>query len=137
MVSAEATAPPSLNRLWETAHADQAHYLVASHGTGQAFQSVDTEIYVLYRVGLSNEDAEQSIYTVSDPEALIRDDASRLVLRYFNSRTLDQVLYAQREDVAGQLRNELSRDIATYHTGADFVWVLIVEIHPPSGAAEA
>jgi len=137
LVSAEATAPPSLNRLWESAHADQAHYLVASQGTGQAFQSVDTEIYVLYRVGLSNEYAEHSIYTVSDPEALIRDDASRLVLRYFNSRTLDQVLYAQREDVAGQLRNELSRDIATYHTGADIVSVLIEEIHPPSGAAEA
>lgn len=137
LISAEATAPPSLNRLWESAHADQAHYLVASQGTGQAFQSVDTEIYVLYRVGLSNDDALQSIYTVSDPEALIREDASRLVLRYFNSRTLDQVLYAQREDVAGQLRSELSRDIAKYRTGADIVSVLIEEIHPPSGAAEA
>jgi regulator of protease activity HflC (stomatin/prohibitin superfamily) len=137
LISAEATPPLSLNRLWESAHADQAHYLVASQGTGQGFQSVATEIYVLYRVGLSKQDALQSIYTVSDPEALIREDASRLVLRYFNSRTLDQVLYAQREDVAGQLRDELSRDIAAYHTGADIVSVLIEEIHPPAGAAEA
>lgn len=137
LISAEATPPLSLNRLWESAHADQAHYLVASQGTGQGFQSVATEIYVLYRVGLSKDDALQSIYTVSDPEALIREDASRLVLRYFNSRTLDEVLYAQREDVAGQLRDELSRDIAGYHTGADIVSVLIEEIHPPAGAAEA
>ncbi|HTT06861.1 MAG TPA: SPFH domain-containing protein [Steroidobacteraceae bacterium] len=137
LISAEATPPLSLNRLWESAHADQAHYLVASQGTGQGFQSVATEIYVLYRVGLSKQDALQSIYTVSDPEALIREDASRLVLRYFNSRTLDEVLYAQREDVAGQLRDELSRDIAAYHTGADIVSVLIEEIHPPAGAAEA
>jgi regulator of protease activity HflC (stomatin/prohibitin superfamily) len=137
IVPAEATAPISLNRLWESAHADQAHYLVASQGTGQGFQSVATEIYVLYRVGLSKDDALQSIYTVADPEALIREDASRLVLRYFTSRTLDQVLYAQREDVAGQLRDELSRDIAGYRTGADIVSVLIEEIHPPAGAAEA
>lgn len=137
-VSAEATPPASLNRLWESAHADQAHYLVASQGTGmQGFQSVATEIYVLYRVGLSNEDALQSIYTVANPEALIREDASRLVLRYFNSRTLDQVLYAQREDVAGILRSELSRDVAGYRAGIDIVSVLIEEIHPPAGAAEA
>jgi regulator of protease activity HflC (stomatin/prohibitin superfamily) len=137
LISAEATPPLSLNRLWESAHADQAHYLVASQGTGQGFQSVATEIYVLYRVGLSKDDALQSIYTVADPEALIREDASRLVLRYFTSRTLDQVLYAQRDDVAGQLRDELSRDIAGYRTGADIVSVLIEEIHPPAGAAEA
>src|SRR5579875_1373240 len=97
-IGAEATPPLSLNRLWESAHADQAHYLVASQGTGQGFQTVATEIYVLYRVGLTRQDALQSIYTVSDPESLIREDASRLVLRYFNSRTLDEVLYAQRED---------------------------------------
>ena len=138
LLSAEATAPLSLNRLWETAHADQAHYLVASEGTGaQGFQSVATEIYVLYRVGLSNSDALQSIYTVADPQSLIREDASRLVLRYFNSRTLQDVLYSRREDVAGLLRSELSRDIANYHTGADIVSVLIEEIHPPAGAAEA
>jgi regulator of protease activity HflC (stomatin/prohibitin superfamily) len=137
-VSAEAPAPASLNRLWESAHADQAHYLVASEGTGeQGFQNVATEIYVLYRVGLSEGDALQSIYTVSDPEALIREDASRLVLRYFNSRTLEQVLYTGRDDVAGTLRNELSRDIAGYRAGVDIVSVLIEEIHPPAGAAEA
>jgi regulator of protease activity HflC (stomatin/prohibitin superfamily) len=138
VISAEAAPPLSLNRLWESAHADQAHYLVASPGTGlQGFQSVATEIYVLYRVGLTNDDAMQSIYTVSDPEALIREDASRLVLRYFTSRTLEQVLYSSREDVAGMLRTELTRDIASYHTGVDIVSVLIEEIHPPAGAAEA
>lgn len=138
LISAEATAPLSLNRLWETAHADQAHYLVASEGTGeQGFQSVDTEIYVLYRVGLTDGAALSSIYTVSDPESLVREAASRLVLRYFNSRTLDQVLYAQHHDVAGTLQQELAADIKNYHAGIDIVSVLVEEIHPPSGAAEA
>ena len=137
-VSAEATPPLSLNRLWTTVHADQAHYLVASEGTGeQGFQSVSTEIYVLYRVGLSNQAALQSIYTVSNPDALIRESASRLVLRYFNSRTLEEVLGARRENIAGMLRQQLAADIASYHAGIDVVSVLIEEIHPPAGAAEA
>ncbi|HTW38511.1 MAG TPA: SPFH domain-containing protein [Steroidobacteraceae bacterium] len=137
-VGAEATPPLSLNRLWESAHPDQAHYLVPSAGTAQqSFQSVSTEIYVLYRVGLSDAAALQSVYTVADPESLIKEAASRLVLRYFNSRTLDAVLGARRENVAGSLRAELQADPAVRSSGIDIVSVLIEEIHPPAGAAAA
>ena len=60
--------PLSLNRLWESAHAGQANYLVPSPGTGQqGFQSVSTEISVLYRVGLTDAAALQSVYEVADP----------------------------------------------------------------------
>lgn len=138
-VGAEATPPESLNRLWESSHPGQANYLVPSRGTGQeGFQSVSTEISVLYRVGLSDEAAEQSVYTVADPESLIRESASRLVLRYFNSRELDSVLYEQRDaNVAASLRAALAADMQENHTGVDIVSVLIEEIHPPAGAAGA
>ncbi len=130
--------PVSLNRLWETAHADQAHYLVPSRSTAQqSFQSVDTEIYVLYRVGLTDTAALQSLYTVADPESLVKDAASRLVLRYFNSRTLDQVIGAQRGNVAGTLRSELAEDPDVRGAGIDVVSVLLEETHPPAGAAAA
>jgi regulator of protease activity HflC (stomatin/prohibitin superfamily) len=139
---AEAPAPLSLNRLWETAHAGQAHYLVPSPGTGQqtgqqGFQSVDTEINVLYRIGLSNSAALQSVYAVADPQALIKEDAGRLVLRFFNSRTLDAVIGARRENVADALRDQLAADIDSDHAGIEIVSVLIEEIHPPAGAAAA
>jgi regulator of protease activity HflC (stomatin/prohibitin superfamily) len=138
LVGAEAVTPLSLNRLWESIHADQAYYLVASEGTGeQGFQSVDTEIFVLYRVGLTDAAARASVYTVTDPQALIRQTASSLVLRYFNSRTLEQVIGAQRQDVADMLRSELAANIASYHAGIDIVSVQIEEIHPPVGAAQA
>jgi regulator of protease activity HflC (stomatin/prohibitin superfamily) len=92
----------------------------------------------LYRVGLSDEAAEQSVYTVADPESLIRESASRLVLRYFNSRELDSVLYERREaNVAASLRAELAANMAEHHTGIEIVSVLIEEIHPPAGAAGA
>jgi regulator of protease activity HflC (stomatin/prohibitin superfamily) len=137
-VGAEATPPLSLNRLWESAHPDQAHYLVPSAGTAeQSFQSVSTEIYVLYRVGLSNTAALHSVYTVADPESLIKAAASRLVLRYFNSRTLDAVLGARRENVADSLRSELQADRDVQGAGIDIVSVLIEEVHPPAGAAAA
>ncbi|MGB6450813.1 MAG: SPFH domain-containing protein [Steroidobacteraceae bacterium] len=137
-IGAEAPPPVTLNRLWETAHADQAHYLVPSLGTAkQSFQSVSTEIYVLYRVGLTNAAALQSVYTVADPQSLIAEAASRLVLRYFNSRTLDQVIGAERENVAGTLQAELAADPAIHGAGIDIVSVLIEEIHPPEGAAAA
>lgn len=137
-VDAEAPAPIALNRLWESTHPGQAYYLVPSTGTGpQGFQSVATEINVLYRVGLSDSAALQSLYAVSDPESLIREEASRLVLGFFSSRTLEQVIGARRENVAGALRDQLAADVDSAHAGIDIVSVLIEEIHPPSGAAEA
>ncbi|MGH8259970.1 MAG: SPFH domain-containing protein, partial [Steroidobacteraceae bacterium] len=137
-IGAEATPPLRLNRLWETAHADQAHYLVPSAGTAkQSFQSVATEIYVLYRVGLTDHAALASLYTLADPESLIKEAASGLVLRYFNSRTLAEVIGARRQNVAASLRAQLAAEPAVRNAGLDIVDVLIEEIHPPAGAAAA
>jgi regulator of protease activity HflC (stomatin/prohibitin superfamily) len=135
---AEATPPLGANRLWETVHPDQAQYLVPSRGTGeQGFQSVDTEIFVLYRVGLTDRAALESLYAVADPRMLVREVANRAVLRYFDTRTLEAVLGASRQDVAARLREEIATDIQAYHAGIDIVSVLIEEIHPPVGAAAA
>jgi len=137
-VGAEAPAPLSLNRLWETSHPGQAYYLVPSAGTGQqGFQSIATEISVLYRVGLSDSAALQSVYAVAVPEALVKDEASRLVLRFFNSRTLEAVIGARRENVAATLRDQLAAAIDSHQAGIEIVSVLIEEIHPPAGAAAA
>ena len=137
-VGAEDTTPVALNRLWETAHPGQANYLVPSPGTGQqGFQSVSTEISVLYRVGLTDKAALESVYAVSDPPALVKSVADRLVLQFFNSRTLDVVLGARRENVAESLRDSLQHDLDAHAAGIDIVSVLIEEIHPPAGAAAA
>jgi regulator of protease activity HflC (stomatin/prohibitin superfamily) len=137
-LGAEATTPITLNRLWETAHPGQANYLVPSPGTGQqGFQTVSTEISVLYRVGLTDDAALEFLYSVSDPQALVKNVANRLVLEYFNSRTLEAVLGARRENVAETLREELRKDLDLHKAGIDIVSVLIEEVHPPAGAAAA
>ena len=86
---------------------------------------------------MTDADALQSVYTVADPEALVKEAAGRLVLRYFNSRTLDAVLGAKRDNIAESLRDALSADLNSRHAGIDVVSVLIEEIHPPAGAAAA
>jgi regulator of protease activity HflC (stomatin/prohibitin superfamily) len=137
-IAAEALPPDSLNRLWESSHPGQANYLVPSVSTSQqGFQTVSTEISVLYRVGLTDAQALQSVYTVAAPEDLVKEAASRLVLRYFNSRTLEEVLGARRENIADALRAALIADLRSYDAGIDVVSVLIEEIHPPAGAAAA
>jgi regulator of protease activity HflC (stomatin/prohibitin superfamily) len=137
-VGAEDLPPTSLNRLWESSHPGQAEYLVASASTGlQGFQTVSTEISVLYRVGLTDTAAMQSVYQVAQPETLVKEAASRLVLRYFSSRTLEAVLGARRENIADALRAALVEDLNARHAGIDIVSVLIEEIHPPAGAAGA
>ena len=137
-IGAEDTPPASLNRLWESAHPGQAHYLIASVGSGQqGFQSISTEISVLYRVGLTDAAALQSTYAVADPEALVRQAGSRMALRYFNSRTLEAVLGASRDSVAASMRADLAADLDAHRAGIEIVSVLIEEIHPPAGAAAA
>lgn len=138
LISSEATPPLSYNRLWTSVHADQAYYLVPSRGTGQlGFQSVDTQVFVLYKVGLTDQAALQSLYTAADPQKLIRDVADRVVLRYFDTRTLSAVLGARVQDVAQQLQGQIAGEVNAYHAGIDVVSILVEEIHPPVGAAAA
>ena len=107
-------------------------------GTGpQGFQSIATEIRVLYRVGLTDSAALQSVYSVADPQSLIRDDAGRLVLRFFNSADTRRGDRARRENIEAVLRDQLAADVDAQHAGVEILSVLIEEIHPPVGAAAA
>ena len=92
---------------------------------------------MLYRVGLTDTAALQSVYEVADPESLVREAGSRIVLRFFNSRTLLAVLGERRDNVAASLRDALTADLDSHHAGIEIVSVLIEEIHPPPGAAGA
>jgi len=74
---------------------------------------------------------------VADPESLIREAGSRVVLRFFNSRTLMAVLGERRDNVAAAMRDALTADLDSHHAGIEIVSVLIEEIHPPPGAAAA
>jgi regulator of protease activity HflC (stomatin/prohibitin superfamily) len=138
-VKAEDQPTPNMNRLWETAHSTEAEYLVANeNSTGvQNFQAVNTEILVLYRVGMTDAAAWASVYGASDPATLVDQEADRLATRYFSSHTLDQVMGGQRDQLQETLRAELARAVDANHAGIEIVSLLINEVHPPAGAAAA
>jgi regulator of protease activity HflC (stomatin/prohibitin superfamily) len=137
-IGADDTPQSGMNRLWDTSHATEAEYLVGSQTEGlQGFQVVDAEIRVLYRTGLTDAAAWQSVYGSSDQVAVVKQEASRLATRYFSSHTLDEVMGGQRESLEESLRAQLAQAVAADHAGIDIVAVLIEAVHPPAGAAAA
>ena len=137
-IGADDTPQPGMNHLWDTSHPTEAEYLVGSQTEGlQGFQVVDAEIRVLYRTGLTDAAAWQSVYGSSDQVAVVKQEASRLATRYFSSHTLDQVMGGQRESLEDSLRAQLAQAVAADHAGIEIVAVLIEAVHPPAGAAAA
>jgi regulator of protease activity HflC (stomatin/prohibitin superfamily) len=137
-IGAEDAPPASLNRVWDVARPTEAEYLVASQSGGQQeFQAVNAEIRVLYRTGLTDADAWQSVYGSADQQAVVKEQAARLATRYFSSHTLDTVMGGQREQLDESLRAQLAQAVAPDHAGIEIVAVLIEAIHPPAGAAAA
>ena len=137
-ISAEATPPASMNRLWETAHATEAEYLVANQAAGQqGFMAVNAEILVLYRTGLTNADAMRAVYGSANQQTVVVEEANRLATRYFSSHTLEGVMGGDRQQLQETLRAQLATAIDADHAGVDIVAVLIDAIHPPAGAAAA
>ena len=137
-IGADDMPQPGMNHLWDTSHPTEAEYLVGSQTGGQqGFQVVDAEIRVLYRTGLTDAAAWESVYGSDDQEAVVKQEASRLATRYFSSHTLDQVMGGQRESLEESLRAQLAQAVAADHAGIDIVAVLIEAVHPPAGAAAA
>ena len=137
-IGADDMPQPGMNRLWDTSHPTEAEYLVGSQTGGQqGFQVVDAEIRVLYRTGLTDAAAWQSVYGSSDQLAVVKQEASRLATRYFSSHTLDEVMGGQRESLEDSLRAQLAQAVNADHAGIDIVAVLIEAVHPPAGAAAA
>ena len=137
-ISAEATPPASMNRLWETIHATEAEYLVANQASGgQGFMAVNAQILVFYRTGLTKEAAMQAVYGAANQKTVVVEEANRLATRYFSSHTLEQVMGGERQSLQESLRAELATAVRADHAGVDILAVLIDAIHPPAGAAAA
>jgi regulator of protease activity HflC (stomatin/prohibitin superfamily) len=140
-VTAEDPAPVSADRLWEQAHPGEVALLVASaSGTTsarQSFQSVSADLRLLYRIGITDRAAIAATYAASDQQTLVRALSGRVIASYFASRTLADALGADREAMAGALRDSIQAALDEAGAGIDMVAVSIEAIHPPAGAAAA
>jgi len=137
-VAAEDPAPASADRLWTGDHPFEGSYIIASaeHGK-QSFQLVDIDMAVIYRVGLSERAARDAAYRVTDVDELIQALSGQLLVRYFTSNTLLDLLGKSRETFSQQFQSVLQAQLDRFSTGIEVIGVSVEAIHPPPGAARA
>ncbi|HLH96665.1 MAG TPA: SPFH domain-containing protein [Xanthobacteraceae bacterium] len=136
---AEAAPPASADRLWDASHPSEQSYLIASATSNgqQSFQIADADLRVVYRVGLTDEDAMNSAYRVAEPETLITATTGQLLVRYFARYTLSDVLGQSRDAFTKEFRVALQDELDKMSSGIEAIAVVVEAIHPPAGAASA
>lgn len=138
LVDAEAVPPASANRLWTGGANEEGSYIIASKDAGQqSFQLVDVDMNVVYRIGTSDEAARNAAYSVAEADALIQALSGQILVHYFATTTLTDVLGQSREQFAEGFRGQLQTQLNTMNSGIDAIAVLVEAIHPPPGAAAA
>jgi regulator of protease activity HflC (stomatin/prohibitin superfamily) len=134
----EGIPPPSVDRLWDASHPSEASYLVASIANGrQNFEVINIDLRVMYRIGLSDQDAQQAAYNVASPEEVIRAAAGQMLARYFARLTVLDVLGENRESFIRGFQTQLQSRLASLSTGIEIMGVVVEAIHPPPAAAPA
>jgi regulator of protease activity HflC (stomatin/prohibitin superfamily) len=137
-VAAEGAPPTAADRLWDASHPSEQSYLIASEANGQqSFQIADADLRVVYRVGLSDAAAMDSIYRVANPETLIMATTGQLLVRYFSRYTLLDVIGQSRAEFTNEFRVALQEELDRMSTGIEAIAVVVEAIHPPAGAASA
>jgi regulator of protease activity HflC (stomatin/prohibitin superfamily) len=135
---ADAPAPAGADRLWDVSHvAENAQVISSENNAKQSFQIVNMDVRFVYRIGLSDAAVMAVTYHCSDVDALIRSTASRVMVLYFASRTLDGLLGEQRDALAGDIKRAVQRELDAFDSGVELMSVLVESIHPPAGAAAA
>jgi regulator of protease activity HflC (stomatin/prohibitin superfamily) len=138
MPAIEAEPPPSSDRLWDATHPSEASYLVASNSNGrQNFEVINIDLRVLYRIGMSDEAAQQANYNITSPEEVIRAAAGSMLARYFARYTVLDILGQNREAFIRGFQRELQSRLASLSSGIDVLGIVVEAIHPPPGAAAA
>jgi regulator of protease activity HflC (stomatin/prohibitin superfamily) len=134
----EGLPPSGVDRLWDASHPSEASYLVASDANGrQNFEVINIDLRVMYRIGLSDQAAEQATYNLATPEDMIRAAAGQMLARYFARYTVLDVLGQNREGFIRGFQQELQSRLSALSSGIEVLSVVVEAIHPPPAAAPA
>ncbi|MDI9221532.1 protease modulator HflK [Pantoea sp. EA-12] len=134
----EGPAPQDSWRLWDNTHStDQAQVIASSIGDKQSFQIVNMDIRIIWRVGLQDADAMNSLYHADDLPTTIQRVARQVLTQYFAHQQLDVLLNEQRAGMSVALNNEIKQRLRNLNLGVELLFTRIESIHPPAGAANA
>lgn len=138
LIAADARTPQQFDRLWDVAHPWETSQVIAGgNGRQQNFETVNADVRLDYRIGVSDAAARASLYRSSDVNATVRAIASREVVRYLASHTLDALIEARQTVIAEQLRRAVQRQLDALGSGIEVVAIVIESVHPPAGASAA
>jgi regulator of protease activity HflC (stomatin/prohibitin superfamily) len=132
--------PASYDRLWEKSHSSESFHLVPSPGAdhqANSFQLLNGDLRVFWRVGTGQDQAIAAAYHLADPETIVASSVRRLVVAMLASRTVPQMVGADRQRFAADLRDALQADLDQRASGLEITAVAVDAIHPPTGAAAA
>lgn len=136
--SADGPAPDSANRLWDATHVNDKSQVIASgQGGRQGFEIVNLDVRFVYRIGPSDQQVLAAAYHTADIPSLIRSTASRVLVHTFASRTLDELLGEQRNDLSAEIGAAVQHDLQQLDSGVEILATVVEAIHPPAGAANA
>ncbi len=99
-------------------------------GETSTLQALGADLRVLYRTGLTDEDARQAAYSTAEPEALVRALTGNIVVHYFAAHTLNGLLGADRDAMGRALRTRLQAALDQHATGLEAVGIVIEAVHP-------
>ncbi|WP_311971602.1 protease modulator HflK [Pseudomonas baltica] len=137
-VAAEGPAPESADRLWDGTHFnDKSQVIASSQGGQQGFQIVNLDVRFVYRIGLDDHQVLAATYHNADIPGLISSTANRVLVHAFASRTLDELLGEQRNDLGAQIGAAVQHDLQQLDSGVEILATVVEAIHPPAGAANA
>jgi regulator of protease activity HflC (stomatin/prohibitin superfamily) len=140
-IAADADTPVEFDRLWERKHATDATYLVPGESTSGrsqiGFQLINSDVRVLWRVGMHDEAALAFAYQVAKPTELVRSESLRQLQQLVASRSLAGVLGEDRDRLAGSLQSQLQQRLDRAQAGIEITAVVIDAIHPPLLAVPA
>lgn len=131
----EGEAPAAADRLWDSSR-EENNYLVANLSDGQqSFEAVDIDISIVYRIGLSDDDAIRAAYRLAAPDDAVRSVSSQILAHYFARNTLETILGQSRESFIAGFRKDLQARLNALSSGVEVMAVVVEGIHPPAKAA--
>jgi membrane protease subunit HflK len=134
--------------LWTVSHNKEENFIVANRalvtsataaeGTNDTVQAQAVGlITVSIPIQFQITNVADWVYKNSEPDALLKDLATREVIRYFAGTDLNDVLSQGRLQAAEVLRERIQASASARALGAKIVFVGLQDIHPPTASEVA
>lgn len=135
------------DRIWSKIHGQELFLMIANQprlNIGQderldsqrPYELYHADVVVTYRVGLAAQDSRRATYHLSDPDSLIARIGRRELIDLFNSRTAEDLLFADFSALSQDAHRSLQMRLDSLSSGIDIVDVIFEAVHPPVNTAE-